>query len=55
LEQGHALFAAGHQQRLELKFGAQGLALGDQRRLVRAGPTTASNSDRLGLTMVAPR
>jgi len=36
LEQGHALFAAGHQQGLQVQLGAQGLAAGDQGGLVRA-------------------
>jgi hypothetical protein len=49
LEQGHALFAAGHQQGLQVQFGAQGLAAGDQGRLVRAGADHGLEFGEVGL------
>jgi hypothetical protein len=49
LQQGHALFAAGDQQGLQVQLGAQGLAPGDQRGLVRAGADHGLELGQVGL------
>ena len=54
LEDGHAAFAAGHHQRLQVQLLAQGGALGDEGRVVRAGADDGLELGRLGFTTVAP-